>query len=444
MDVWVTNSNGGDRLSKKASLSPTGSSNGFHINVDRNKRYQFISGFGAALTNAAAYTLFHSPRRDQIMEDLFGSSGITMSYLRLPMGGTDFQGVQPYTYDDLPSWQHNDFHMDQFSIQKDRDFIIPILKQALKINPSLRIIATPWSAPAWMKTTNSLFGGEFHHGNNYQQAYALYFVKFIQAYQSEGISIDAICLQNEPKHSDNSYPTMKLSWEAERDIIKNYLGPAFNQHSINTKIIIYDHNWDDTGYAGNILSDGGAAQYIRGSAWHCYGGRHDTCGGFHNQHPDKDIYFTECSGGDWAPGFNVVWGVRILSIGQTRNWAKTVMYWNIALDDNHGPKVGVGGCNNCNGVITVHGNGDTTKNTEYYIIGHMSKFVFPEAVRLDTPAFGWDDVHSVAFQNNDGSVAIVVLNPRNDRDQTFYIDIDGQHYQYTLPRESVATFVYRN
>ena len=360
------------------------------------------------------------------------------------MGGTDFQAVEPYTYDDLQSCQENDFNMVSFSIQKDQDFIIPIIKQALSINPSLKIMATPWTAPAWMKTTNSLFGGEFRQGSNYQQAYATYFVKFIQAYQNEGIQIDAITVQNEPKHSDNSYPTMLLSWEAERDIIKNYLGPAFSQNGINTKIIIYDHNWDDTSYAGNILSDSGAAQFIAGSAWHCYGGNHDTPGNFHNQHPTKDIYFTECSGGGWAPDFNIVWGSRIISIGQTRNWAKTALYWNLALDDNHGPKVGVGGCSNCFGLITTHSNGDTTKKPEYYIIGHMSKFVSPGAVRLDTPAYGWDDVHSVAFQNPDGSIAIVVLNPRNYMDQDFYIEIDGQQYQYTLPRESVATFVYQN
>ncbi|KAK3087645.1 hypothetical protein FSP39_008702 [Pinctada imbricata] len=444
LEVYVTCGDGSKKLSPEPSLN-SGSGSGTRINVDRSKRYQTMDGFGAALTNSAAYVIYHSPRRHEIMRSLFGWNGIGISYVRLTMGGSDFQAVNAYTYDDLPDNNQNDFGMNRFSIDKDKAFVIPILKEALTLNPKLKVMATPWSAPAWMKNNKNLFGGDFNSGSQYQEAYASYFVKFIQAYASEGIKIEAITVQNEPLHKSDSYPTMGMSWQLERDFIKYHLGPKFRSNGINTKILIFDHNWDLKDYPEHIMSDSSAAQYIDGSAWHCYGGRHDTPESFHNKFPSKNIYFTECSGGDWDTNYydGIVWNFRILMIGQPRSWAKSVLLFNLALDDNHGPRQGVSGCKDCRGVLTVHGDGSFTKNFEYMYIGHMSKVVQPGAVRVDSSWLGWDSLQSVAFENPDRSVAAVVLNPTAS-DQQIHVDIDGTSYPYNLKAHCVASFLKRH
>lgn len=217
----------------------------------------------------------------------------------------------------------------------------------------------------------------------------------------------------------------------------------FRSLNITTKILVWEHNWDWPKYADSILQDSAAAQYVTGSSWHCYSGRHDEPGKFHEQHPTKDIYFTECSGTTNNNDKDIVWGFRLLMIGQMRNWARTVLLWNMALDEHDGPQVGVGGCPFCRGVVKPYQDGRFDKTIDYYIIGHMSKFVLPGAVRLYTPLYGWYDPHSVAFENADGSIVVVVLNPWWDRDETFYVSIDGQKFPFTLKPMTVATFVYR-
>ncbi|CAH1780737.1 unnamed protein product, partial [Owenia fusiformis] len=395
-----------------------------------------MDGFGAAITNAAAYNIYSSPQRSQIINDLFGKDGIGISYIRLTMGGSDFQAVAPYTYNDMPSGGE-DFALNFFSIDNDRDFIIPVLKDALAANPTLKIMATPWSAPAWMKNTRSLNGGFLR--DECMSVYADYFLRFVQAYASEGITINAITVQNEPLHESQDYPTQHMWWQQQSTFVREHLGPRLSATS--TKIIVYDHNWDDTAFTTGILNDQGTRAFVDGSAWHCYGGNHDSPGGVRNQFPDKNIYFTECSGGEWSPDFgnNLVWNTRLLFIGQPRVWAKTVLLWNMALDSNHGPKVGVGGCSDCRGVITV----DRTsyqREVEYYLIGHFSKFVPTGSVRIDSSNFGWDDVHTVAFEAPDGAIVAVVLNPSSTNTVNFNLNLSGSTYQYNnLPPKSVVT-----
>ncbi|KAJ8314758.1 hypothetical protein KUTeg_006908 [Tegillarca granosa] len=443
VQVYLTTGDQSKKLSQEADLYPS-NSNGRQIHIDRYRRYQTMEGFGAAMTNSAAFVIYHSSKRQEIMQHLFSNtSGIVISYIRLTMGGSDFMAVPPYTYDDLPQGVNNDFNMDYFDISKDRAFVIPMLKQARSINPNLKIIATPWSAPSWMKTTNSLYGGDFRGESQYQQAYSKYFVKFIQAYKSEGVEINAITIQNEPLNNQNGYPTMYMSSQIQRDLIKYHLGPEFRKNNINTKIIIYDHNWDHPEYPGDILNDQTAAQYVSGVGWHCYGGDATEPGNFHASHPNIDIYHTECSGGDWANNFsdNLVWNMDNLFIQQPHNWAKTVLLWNLALNENHGPQVQVGGCHGCRGVLTVHsGSGQYESEVEYYVIGHLSKVVQPGAVRIEsTDKVG--DFRSVAFQHKDGTIAIIVLN-KASHSNSFSLNIDGSHYNYNLPAKSVASFLY--
>ncbi|KAL4236680.1 hypothetical protein ACF0H5_005064 [Mactra antiquata] len=445
--VYLTTGDQSKKLSREAALTPTNQESGYNLWVDRRKRRQTIEGFGGALTNSAAYAIYNSPVRSQVIRDLFGQgeNELGITYLRIVMGGSDFNAVPTYTYDDMGPGQ-TDFDMNHFSIQADKAFFIPVIKEALSVYPNLKILATPWSAPGWMKTSHGLNGGEFINDGRYMQAYALYFAKFIEAYRSEGIQIESVSCQNEPLLSRDDYPTMKMSADVQKAFIRDHLGPLFRQRNINTKILVFDHNWSDPWYPESVVNDDNVKQYISGVAWHGYGGRHDEPGTFHNSHPDVGNYFTEITGGDWDTNFasGLTWDNRIITIGQTKNWAKAVFFFNIALDQNHGPRVsGLGGCGDCRGIVTVpSGSHSFTKNVEYYALGHLSKFVKPGAVRLETNNFGWDDLHAVAFSNTDGTTVVVAANPNGSKQATFSINIDAQHYvYYNLPPNSVATFI---
>jgi len=226
-------------------------------------------------------------------------------------------------------------------------------------------------------------------------------------------------------------------------LIRYHLGPRFQQEGISTQIIIWDHNWDATWYPLNILNDPEAKQYIAGTGWHCYGGNRYDPLTVQNAHPDRDLYFTECSGGEWDTHFGSVlgWNVQNLFIGQTRIGARTVLLWNLALDENHGPLVEVSGCTDCRGVVTIPSSGGYSKNVEFYTIGHFSKFVVPGARRIQSSTYEGDELESAAFQNPDGTVVVVVANVSWDTPKTFQIVVDGQWFYYeNLASRSVITF----
>lgn len=446
--VWLTTGDAGNKLQQQANinLSNGTGSNSLQIQVDENTKYQQMDGFGAALTDSAAWLIYNklsTDHRNILMNKLFSPTiGIGISYLRLPMGASDFVTSEHFTCDDMPPDQ-TDPNLNFFSIAHDQNHIIPILKQAKNINPQLKVMGSPWSAPAWMKSTETLYGGSLK--TEFYQTYANYFVKFIQEYQAEDISIDAVTVQNEPHNTNDSYPTMLMEWGDQADFIKNYLGPAFENVGINTKILIWDHNWyeedeKETDYPLNVLSDPHARDYISGSAWHCYkGDTSDVQKKVHDIHPDKDIYFTECSGGDWDKNFAsvLVRNFQKLFIGAVRNWAKTVLLWNIALDENHGPHIG--GCEDCRGVVSINqDNGAVDYEVEYYIIGHLSKFVTPGAYLILSDTYD-GQIETVAFLNFDGSKVLIALNSSKDL-IAFDVQWKDEHFSYDLPAQSVATF----
>lgn len=238
---------------------------------------------------------------------------------------------------------------------------------------------------------------------------------------------------------------MRMPWNIQRDIIRYHIGPRFQSEGITTQIVIWDHNWDDTSYPLNILNDPEAKQYIGGTGWHCYAGNRYDPVQVNNAHPDIDVYFTECSGGKWDEHFGSVlgWNTQNLFIGQTRIGARAVLLWNLALDENNGPTVGANGCTDCRGVVTVYpGSRPHDKNVEYYCLGHFSQHVKPGAVRIESTTFESQELESVAFQNPDGSVVVVVANLAWDEvTKTFQIFLDGIWYYYeNLPSRSVITF----
>ena len=442
VDVWLTTGDETHKLQHQTvDFIPGSGSNPRQIQVNESITYQQMDGFGAALTDSSAWlisNMLNATQAYSLMNELFSpSEGIGTSYVRLPMGASDFVTSAHYTYDDMPPGM-TDTNLISFSIAHDQAYIIPLLQQARSINPRLRVMVSPWSPPAWMKSPETLYGGSLEP--EYYQVYANYFVKFVQSYGAEGIPIHAVTIQNEPHYTNTTYPTMWMEWWQQADFVENCLGPAFD--SITTtvvpKILTWDHNWDEPSYPIRVLNDADARTYIAGSAWHCYACNPCAQTSVHEAHPDKDIYLTECTGGEWDNDFAsvLVWNLQNLFIGSVRNWAKTVLLWNLALDENHGPHLG--GCDNCRGVVTIDQTGMITYNVEYYAIGHLGKFVDPGAYRIESDYFP-ELLESVAFQNPDGSIVLVVLNP-GTVPQSFDVQWNGQHFPYNLPPQSVATF----
>ncbi|MFK7921928.1 MAG: glycoside hydrolase family 30 beta sandwich domain-containing protein [Bacteroidia bacterium] len=440
--VWRTNASGTLSMAKEpdslAFQTPTTADVSFTI--DPTQSFQPIEGFGAAMTGASAFVLMEhlaKAERLALLEELFSvEKGIGISYLRLTIGASDFS-TGNFSYNDL-SPGVTDTDMSEFSLAKEQTHLIPVLKEILTIAPDLSIMATPWTAPAWMKDNQNLIsGGKLN--SNFYDAYALYFVKYLEAMAMEGIRIQAITVQNEPLHQA-TYPSMSMTSEEQKIFIRDHLGPAFTQANLSTQIIIYDHNWDEIQYPLDILSDSTAKSMIHGSAFHCYAGEVRAMAQVHQAHPDRAIYFTECSGGEWSPDFasNLAWNMENLMVGATRNWARTVILWNLALDENNGPQNG--GCSDCRGVLTINStNNSVSKNVEFYLLAHMAKFVRPGALRISTPATRGQGISQVAFQNLDGSIALIAFNHEN-RSQKIQVQQNEEAFLYEMEAGMLASF----
>ncbi len=422
---------------------PPAGSPAFTIAVDSNTTYQQLDGVGASLTDSAGWVLWNKlteSQRDALMQSLFDpNAGIGIGLLRQPMGASDFSASGDYSYDDVPAGQ-SDPNLAQFSIAHDQTYLIPLLRQALSINPSLKVHALPWSPPAWMKTTGSMNGGNVVTADF--PSLAQYFTRFIDAYQQQGIPIYAVSMQNEPLNSTSGYPSAYVAPSDEANFIGNYLGPALAGAGLESiKIFGYEHNWDNPQYPEALLADSTAYGYLAGSSFHCYAGGVSAQSQVKQAYPAKDIWFTECSGtvGSSFAG-DLAWNAENLLIGATRNWARGVTLWNIALDRDSGPQNG--GCNACRGVVTVDGSvspPQITRNVEYYVLGHLGKFVQAGAYRIDSNTYGPGSLEDVAFSNPDGSIVLLVLNAASGS-STFAATWNGANFTDTLPAGAVATY----
>ncbi len=453
--VTLTTSN----LSKALTAMPkvafgTASTGGLPIiTVNDSVRYQQDNGFGAAMTDSSAwllYTQLSPAARSVVMDNLFGAQGIHLDFLRVPMGASDFTATGvPYTYDDVPAGG-SDPTLANFSIAHDLAYIIPTLKQALAVNPQTQIVANPWSPPAWMKANDALdnlSGAGTILAADYPEL-AQYFVKFVQAYASQGVSVQDITPENEPG-VPAEYPGAKMQPNDEATFVSQYLGPALQAAGLSTKIYGFDLNWVWPSYPATLASSPAASE-LAGIAWHCYGGNPDTMSAFEQRFPDLPQIVSECS--PEILGFSDI----ELLISSLRNYASTVVVWNIALDPQGGPvEPPNSGCRGCTGVVTVD---DATHSVsyraKYYQIGQVSKFVQPGAVRVASNSFvtyttssptspfrvsaGIDDV---AFQNPDGSHVLVANNTSPTR-IAFAVSWQGQALTYTLPARAIVTFTW--
>ncbi len=422
-----------------------GASGSLVITVDAATQYQQMDGFGGSLTDSSAWLIWNklsATQQSSLMQQLFSPSrGVGISFLRQPMGATDFSASGNYSYDDVPAGQ-TDPNLTNFSTLHDAAYIIPLIKQALSINPNVKVVALPWSPPAWMKANGTMNGGNMNTA--YFPSLAQYFVDFVQAYQQQGIPIYGLSVQNEPLNSTTGYPSESLAASDESTFIASDLGPALTNAGLGSvKIFGYEHNWDNTAYPESVLGSP-ALQYVAGSSFHCYAGDPSAQSNVETAFPAKDIWFTECSGtvGSTFAG-DLVWQAEHLLIGATRNWARSVSLWNLALDQNSGPINGT--CTNCRGVVTIDDSVSPAKitfNVEYYILGHLGKFVMPGAHRINSNTFGASSIEDVAFQNPDGSVVLFVLNSASNAG-TFSVSFNGQSFNYTLPAGAVATFTWK-
>ncbi|MGL4512477.1 MAG: glycoside hydrolase family 30 beta sandwich domain-containing protein [Lacipirellulaceae bacterium] len=444
VDVWVTTADKGRLLAQDLDVvSQAGvGSGGVVVSINSAQAFQTMDGFGAAMTNSAAWTLqtrLTQPNRDRLMGTLFGSQdGIGLNYLRLAAGSSDFTASGFYTYNDRGPGQ-TDVPQANFSINPDRATILPALQQAKGANPDLKLMAAPWSPPGWMKTNNSVIGGSLRP--EYYASYATYLRKFVEAYAAEGLPIDLLSVQNEPLHSAPNYPSSTMTATQQADLIGNHVGPAFAAAGLTTGLLAYDHNWDRPQYPIDVLNSATAKQYVVGSAFHSYAGSVTAQTTVRNAHPDRGIYFTEATGGDFAPNFgdNLLWYGQNLLVGVPRNWGKTVLLWNLALDQNGDPHLG--GCTDCRGVVTVNNpTGAVTYNEEFYALGHASRFVKPGAVRIGSTTIA-GTLETVAFRNPDGSEAMIAVNPTGGT-QTLRAVRSGRNFTYTLPARSIATFTW--
>lgn len=411
------------------------------IQVNDAVRYQSIDGFGASLTDSSAWLLWNklSPaQRKEALEKLFDSEkGIGLSILRQPMGSSDF-ALTDYSYDDVPPGE-SDPELKKFSIEKDQRYLLPILKEAIAINPQLRIMASPWSPPGWMKTSQSMIQGALLPAA--YKPLANYFVKFVRAYEQAGVPIYAVTMQNEPLTIPDNYPSMNMTAGEQAAFLRENLGPAFRDAGLQTKILVFDHNWNQIHFPIEVLSDPKAAAFASGTAIHCYGGSVTAQSELHDRFPDKGIWSTECSGGDWQKGKLLEQQIRFV-MESVRNWSKSVILWNLVLDQNHEPFLG--GCTTCRGVLTVKHDvtpAQIIPTVDFIALGHASKFVRPGAVRIESNSFGEGSLEDVAFRNPDGSIVLLVLNT-SPAPVTFNIGWNGKYAVYKLRNGSVATFTW--
>ena len=436
---WLTDPKSGILFQKQAEPSSGSGIPTAQINLYPDSTFQSMDGFGFTLSQGSASHLLamSDSARQSVLQELFGSGekDIRISYLRLAVAASDLNAF-PFSYNDLKDPRATDPTLSQFSLSYDTLDVLPILKQIMAVNPQIKLMASPWSPPTWMKDNRDTRGGSLLP--EFESSYAQYLVKYIQEMDKHGFTIDALTIQNEPLHPGNN-PSLLMLADQQARFIGQHLGPAFRQAGIQTKIVIYDHNADRPDYPISVLSDPKANPFIDGAAFHLYGGQIEALSEVHRAFPDKHLYFTE----QWvgAPGNlegDIAWHVKNLLIGAPRNWAKTVLEWNLSSNPELTPHTNRGGCDRCLGAITLDGDA-VTRNPAYYVIAHASKFVDPGSYRIGSTLP--EGLPNVAFLRADGKQVLIVQNESKATKQ-FEIRSGKQHFKASLPAGATGTWLW--
>ncbi|KRD59641.1 beta-glucosidase [Flavobacterium sp. Root935] len=432
---WMTTGDQTKLLQQQSAVSfgTNSGSNPSTVTVNPGTTYQTIDGFGYTLTEGSCEVIsgMAATQQNQLLNDLYNpTTGLNASLVRISIGASDLSSSS-YSYNETSG----DTNMNNFSLNgPDLTYLIPIIKKIQQINPNIKVLATPWSAPRWMKTNGSWVGGSLQ--TQYYAAYARYFVKYIAAMQALGIPIWGITPQNEPENPNNE-PSMLMNSTEQKNFINQQLGPQMAAAGYgNVKIIAFDHNCDNTAYPTDVLNN---SSYVDGAAFHLYLGNISAMSTVRNA-TNKNVYFTEQytgSGGSFSGDFG--WHMQNVVIGSTNNWSKTVLEWNAANNSSLGPRT-PGGCNTCLGAITVNNSTTYTKNVAFYIIGQISKYVKPGAVRISSSSTN-GSISSVGFKNPDGSIALVVYNSGGSSN-TIKVVSGSSAFNYAVPASSAVTFTW--
>ena len=451
--VWVTTADKTKlfasekvELKKAATMSP----NAVRLT---GEEYQTIDGFGAAVTVSSCYNLMKMSNSDRtaFLKNIFSATeGLGSSLIRVCIGGSDFS-IERYTWCDKAG-------IENFGIPEyDEKYLIPMLKEIYAINPNVKIIGSPWTAPQWMKVNADGTGSHYSWtggtlGKDYYDDYAQYFVKWIQYMEAQGFDIYAVTPQNEPLNAGNSM-SMLMYWDVERDFI-NVLGPALRTAGLDTKILVFDHNYNydnvdsQKDYPLNIYADAKASEYCAGSAWHNYGGSYPELAHISEMAPDKEIYFTEASIGTWNYSFAgcLINDMRDIFLGPMSYGCKGVTLWNLMLDENKGPYTNASGsCTTCYGAVTIASSNYSTIDyySQYYNIAHSSKVIRPGAVRLGTRGYSHSDLFYQVFRNADGSYAAVIVNDSGSEQELVFVT-ENHSVRYKTPNDAIVSILWKD
>lgn len=402
--------------------------NALTLNIDASNAFQSIDGFGYTLTGGSAQHLMgmKATARNELLQELFGD--IKISTLRISVGASDLD-PDPYSLAEEP----DDMELQQFSMQREMEYKIPLLNEILAINPEVRLLATPWSAPYWMKDNRYTIGGSLLHGMF--GVYATYLVKYLQAMEKYGLPIHALSIQNEALNHYNN-PSMYMTSYDCGLFIKNHLAPALTAANLTPQLIIYDHNADEPLYATDLLDDPDVKRFVAGSAFHLYAGTIDALSTVHQKHPDRDVHFTEqytSADGEFESDF--MWHAKNIWIGSLNNWAKTVLEWNLSSNSALTPHT-PGGCTKCLGAITIDGDVVSQRNIAYYMVAHAAPFIPRGAVRVGSSLSGGDSshIHHVALQLPNGKITVLFA---YHYWEPVVVRLGGE--QVTLPGRSLVT-----
>ena len=468
IESWVTTPDRSVLFGKQSEIISFSNGNrggGVPIVIDEQHTMQTIDGFGFALTGGSAEMMMKmsKPERARLLKELFATDGnaVGISYIRLSIGASDLNSFV-FSYNDLPEGE-TDFPLAKFDLKQDKSDVIPVMKEILAINPKILILGSPWSAPVWMKTNGKVKGGALK--KDCYDVYARYFVKYIREMKKEGITIDAITVQNEPIHGGNTPSLMMNAYELT-EFIKVNLGPALKAAGLSTKIVLYDHNLDRPDYPLTVLRDPEAAKYVDGTGFHHYGGDMSAMTLVHHARPDKHIYFTEQMVVERPESTSIAIAAQVkrMIINVTQNWSRNVILWNFAADPNNNPHTDDGGCGSCQGAVTLDGD-RITRNIAYYVIAHASKFVRPGSVRIASTNKGdqsvlltsnlqdmpdhvfvagihnTDALPNVVFRTPDGKIVMIVANDTWSV-SSFKVQYRGQYANIRLQPGAVGTYVW--
>jgi glucosylceramidase len=430
--AWITAGEDRFRETSVAPWQPASAISGSIIEIDPSRRFQSILGFGGAFTDASCYLLsrMDSASRQKLLNDLVGRDGLRMSVCRTCIGSSDYS-LSAYSFDDT---SEPDPDLKQFSINHDQAYILPVLRAAQQTNPDLFLFSAPWSPPGWMKAGGSLLGGSMR--SHYFASYAQYFVKFLEGYRNEGVKISAVTSQNEvDTDQDGRMPAALWGQEYEINFVKGFLGPALQRASLDTKIWILDHNYNLSGRVIDELSDPDLFRYVDGVAWHGYYGDASAMTRVHDAFPDKDAYWTEGGPDISDPSYATDWATWAVTFaGILKNWARTIVSWNLVLDENGRPNIGPF---QCGGVVTLNSKtGAITQSGQYWAFAHFSKVIERGAYVLGTKGT-LSGLDHVAFQNPDGSYVLVIGNQTDARQ--VQCRIGNNATTLDLPEKSIIT-----